>query len=246
MLKKCFGKWLTKWSTSILPSSKGLSQETVRRNLGSNSHWSAPLQAYLETPQPEPKHSLTGIEFISLDFEATGLDFNKDKVLSIGIVNVTLESVDLASSEEVFIKHGQFIKAETAQINEITPKQLIQGVDLDTAMNWLLTQIKGKVIVAHSASIERRFIERYLSQKYNLSAFPCYFVDTLKIEKQFSYEGKSNHHTSYQLDDLRRHHNLPAYYSHSAASDAVACAELFILQLKKFKLLNTASLGDLC
>lgn len=237
-----FSKWFKSWRHH----SESISQENVRRAIHLNSNWSDPLQQYLETPQPEPKLALNDLEFVSLDFEATGLDFDKDKVLSIGVVNVTLDGVDLSSSEEVFIKHGQFIKAETAQINEITPKQLIQGVDLDTAMNWLLTRIKGKVIVAHSACIERQFIERYLNQTYSLSAFPCYFIDTLKIEKQFSYEGKSNHHTSYQLDDLRRHHNLPAYYSHSAASDAVASAELFILQVKKFKLLDTTSLGELC
>lgn len=227
-----FRSWFKSWRRH----SESLSQEKVRRNIHSNPNWSEQLQRYLETPQPELKHALNDIEFISLDFEATGLDFEKDKVLSIGIVNITLDGVDLSSSEEVFIKHGQFIKAETAQINEITPRQLVQGVELDTAMNLLLQRIKGKVIIAHSACIERQFIERYLSQRYNLSTFPCYFIDTLKIEKQFSYEGKSNHHTSYQLDDLRRHHNLPAYYSHSAVSDAVACAELFIVQIKKYGL----------
>ncbi|MGF1722986.1 DNA polymerase III subunit epsilon [Vibrio kyushuensis] len=236
-----FSKWLNSW----LHHSESLSQEKVRRNIRANPNWSSPLQQYLETPQPEPKDALNDIEFVSLDFEATGLNFDIDKVLSIGVVNVTQDGVDLSSSEEVFIKHGHFIKAETAKINEITPKQLAQGVDLDTAMNWLLKRITGKAIVAHSACIEKQFIERYLSQKYDLSTFPCYFIDTLKIEKQFSYEGKSNYHPSYQLDDLRDHHNLPAYYSHSAASDAVACAELFLVQIKKFQLINTSTIGEL-
>ncbi|WP_299694805.1 exonuclease domain-containing protein [uncultured Vibrio sp.] len=242
MFNKCFSKWLISW----LRHSESLSQESVRRNIRSNPIWSIQLTQYLETPQPEPMHSMNDIEFISLDFETTGLDFNKDKILSIGIVNVSLDGIDLSSSEEVFIKHGKFIKAETAQINEITPKQLLQGVDLDTAMDWLLERIRGKVVVAHSACIEKQFIESYLHNTYKLSKFPCYFIDTLKIEKQFSYEGKCNHHTSYQLDDLRRHHNLPVYYSHSAASDAVACAELFLLQFKKFKLFNTSTIGELC
>ncbi|TKF79717.1 hypothetical protein FCV67_27310 [Vibrio sp. F13] len=61
-------------------------------------------------------------------------------------------------------------------------------------------------------------------------------IDTLLLEKRFSYLGKNRGHASFQLDDLRQHYNLPDYQAHSAASDALGCAELFLAQVKRLKL----------
>lgn len=47
---------------------------------------------------------------------------------------------------------------------------------------------------------------------------------------------KGGQRSSFQLDDLRRCYHLPDYHSHSAASDALACAELFMVQSKKLDL----------
>ncbi|MGF1861326.1 exonuclease domain-containing protein [Photobacterium profundum] len=219
--------------------------EKVRQSITANPQWSKPVQQYLATPLPWANGTLADLNFVAIDFETTGLNCQQDKILSIGAVNLTIDMIELASSEEIYIRHGEFIKAESAQINEITPKQLHEGVDIDTAIDWLLEKIQGKVVLAHCANIEKLFIESYLKDRYQLNTFPCYFIDTLQLEKYRSYAGKSNQHTSYQLDDLRQYHNLPAYYSHSAASDAVACAELFLVQVKKLNLASDFSLNEL-
>ncbi|MGR5001974.1 exonuclease domain-containing protein [Vibrio celticus] len=229
-----FNKWLSKWLKK--PTAKSI--EEIHRQRLENDICSKPLKEYLETPLITLDQRLIDIEFVSLDFETTGLNYEKDKLLSIGLTHFSVNGIELASCEEVYISHGEYVRAESAEVNEITPKHLHEGLDLDCAMDWLFERIKGKVVVAHCASIERQFIQAYLVSKYNLKDFPCYFIDTIKIERHFSYEGKRNFHSSYQLNDLRRHHKLPAYYAHSAASDALACAELFLLQIKKFGLID--------
>ncbi len=179
---------------------------------------------------------LTELKYLAIDFETSGLNAEKDQILSIGMVEFTLDQIDLSSAEEILINNGEFVKAETAEINGLTPKALSQGVPLEQGIERLLQKTKGKVILAHSCKIEKRFLEVFFEKHYQLDVFPSYFVDTIFIEKRFSYAGKTGSHKSYQLNDMRRHYKLPDYMEHSAASDALACAELFIVQTKKLKL----------
>ncbi|MFV0449941.1 MAG: exonuclease domain-containing protein [Vibrio sp.] len=180
--------------------------------------------------------SLDKLEYLAIDFETSGLNVQKDKILSIGMVEFTLEQIELSNSEEILIDNGEYIKAESAAINGLTPQALANGVSLEKGMERLLERAKGKVILAHSCNIEKGFIEAFLEQNYQIDVFPGYFIDTIHIEKRFSYAGKTGSHKSYQLNDMRRHYELPNYHEHSAASDALSCAELFLVQYKKLKL----------
>ncbi|MCE0494759.1 3'-5' exonuclease [Vibrio salinus] len=233
-----FSHWFKQWHHQRTPEQK-------RQAINVNSSWPAPLKHYLEQPFIDCETPVNELSFVALDFETTGVDAHTDKILSIGMVDLTLERVDLASSEEWYICHGEYIKPESAQINGLTPQDLAQGMTLTEGMNRLLERITGKVVLAHGCCIEKAFIQAYFSNQYQIEDLPAYFIDTLRIEQQFSYAGKSGAHSSYQLDDLRHYYQLPGYLSHSAASDALACAELFLVQSKKLKNLPDAHLHQL-
>ncbi|MGR5177144.1 exonuclease domain-containing protein [Vibrio parahaemolyticus] len=212
------------------------SLEQQRQSLAMSEWSSEALYDYLRTPLPELAQPITQLEFVAVDFETTGLNLEQDKVLTIGMVDFTLDGIDVGSSRELYVNHGQYIKAETAQINEITPSQVANGIGINDAFDQLLESIKGKIVLAHNTCIEKGFLETHLCNAHGLSSLPCYFLDTMHIEKNFSYYGKKRMHTSFHLDALRQHYGLPNYYSHSAASDALACAELFLVQCKKLNL----------
>lgn len=230
--------WFKQWETPP-------SQEKKRLAIRVVESWPTALKNYLQQPMIDDRTPLNDLSFVALDFETTGVDAQGDKILSIGVVDLTLESIDISSTKEWYICHGQFIKPETAKINGLTPKDLAKGLSLDEGMNHLLERLTGKVVIAHGCFIEKAFIHAYFSSRYQLEDLPAYFIDTLQIEKQFSYAGKSGAHISYQLDDLRRHYQLPGYSSHSAASDALACAELFLVQNKKLTTLPNRVLHEL-
>ncbi|WP_219816707.1 3'-5' exonuclease [Citrobacter amalonaticus] len=231
-------RWLKPWEGTRTPEQK-------RRKIMPSPAWPDALKHYLRQPLPDETLPITQMHFVALDFETTGLNAAEDKILSMGMVDFTLEDIDIASSEELYINHSEFIRPETAKVNGLTPQSLAQGIALDEGINRLLERIRGKVIVAHSSNIENAFIQAYFSSQYQLKELPTCFIDTLYIEQKFSYAGISRAHSSYQLDDLRRHYNLPEYLLHSAASDALACAELFLVQSKKIDALPGISLKRL-
>lgn len=213
-----------------------LASEEARKMIDANDNWPMAFKEYMSQPLAQLDTPLNQLEYLAIDFETSGLNVHKDKILSIGMVEFTLEQIELSNSEEILIDNGEYIKAESAEINGLTPQALANGVSLEQGMERLLERAKGKVILAHSCNIEKSFIEAFLEQNYQIDVFPCYFIDTIHIEKRFSYAGKTGSHKSYQLNDMRRHYKLPDYLEHSAASDALSCAELFLVQYKKLKL----------
>ncbi len=234
MLGKLFKRW-----------DKKPSQEALRQRTLIQPEWRDGLKRYFSTPLPNMHSSLKEVEFVALDFETTGLDLSEDKILSIGFVPLTVQGIDIGQTEELLVNHGEFVKAASAEINQLTPQRLATGASCVDAMDKFFHAAAGKVILAHSANIERAFIERHIRQNYQFETFPAYFLDTLQLEKRFSYQGRTGAHKSYQLDDLREFYGLPSYHSHSAASDALACAELFSVQFKKLLCSTQLELKDL-
>ncbi|QIA66069.1 DNA polymerase III subunit epsilon [Vibrio astriarenae] len=220
-------------------------QEALRKTIVPKAHYSLALEEYLNSPLPLLSDAINKLEFVALDFEMTGLDANHDKILSIGLVQLNCHEINLSSSHEIYLEHGNYVKRESAEINEIVPNQLKDATDPKVALDELLNHIRGKVVIAHSACIERNFLNALTQHTHGLEKLPCHFIDTLYLEKKYSYAGQSKTHLSYQLNDLRHHYNLPDYYAHSAASDALACAELFLVQLAKLKLKSNTVLSDL-
>ncbi|WP_220719145.1 MULTISPECIES: exonuclease domain-containing protein [Agarivorans] len=210
--------------------------EQLRRSLTPSAVWSKSVQQYMATPLADLSVPISQLEFVALDIETTGLDFSKDKMLSIGTVNFNTESINLATASETFICNQQVVQAKTAEVNGITSNQLDKGQPLDLAIDKLLNTIRGKVVLAHNAVIEKGFLKKYFLERYQLSELPCHYFDTLEIEKKYSFAGRTRLHSSYYLGDLRNHYKLPEYSAHSAAIDALSCAELFIVQIKKLKL----------
>ncbi|GAB7220387.1 3'-5' exonuclease [Vibrio comitans] len=231
-----FNRWFRKSTTQC--------QEALRQSILPNSSYSAVLDSYLHRPQPSLSEALANQQFVALDFEMSGLEVEHDKILSIGLVHLDCNEIKLCSSHEIYLNHGDYVKKESAEINEIVPQQLVNATKPNVALDELLTHLEGKMVVAHSACIERNFLNAQMKATYGLEHLPCHFIDTLQLEKKYSYAGLSKSHQSYQLNDLRRHYNLPDYYAHSAASDALACAELFIVQLSKLKLKSESKITD--
>ncbi|MCY9869994.1 exonuclease domain-containing protein [Vibrio barjaei] len=217
--------------------SKGDNIEALHQSMQAK-HWpSHALEHYFAHPLPNAERPVSEQQFVALDFETTGLEPDSDRILSIGTVELNYEEINLTSVSEVILRQDVTIRPESAVVHEIMPTQVReQGIEAELALDRLIEHLRGKTIIAHSAGIEYGFLSSYLKRRYQIEKLPCYMIDTLSLEKRFSYLGKNRGHSSFQLDDLRQHYNLPDYYAHSAASDALGCAELFLAQVKRLRL----------
>lgn len=191
------------------------------------------IRELLSAPLPEIAEDLFQLEYVALDFETTGFYPEKDQLLSVGYLPVTNEQILLKKAVENFVKSSEKIKAETAVINHIVPEMLAQGAPLTEVMDDLIAAVTGKILIAHGSIIEKRFIDHYVFEHFQLPPLPLLWVDTLTIEKSLTMHRGNADSSDFRLTSARERHGLPEYPAHGALIDALATAELYLALLKK-------------
>ena len=193
------------------------------------------LYDFLSVPMPALNAKLSSVDMVSVDFETTGLDATKDKLLSIGCVNMSHNQIQLGSSFHEIIAIDQALDAENVTIHTITDSECQKGSSLRQVMDEFLKLIAGKVMLVHFNKIEREFINEACIKLYGVApVLPM--IDTLVLaNKAFNRQGLPFEPQDLTLANLRKRAKLPFYQQHHALSDAIATAELYLTMIDEKK-----------
>jgi DNA polymerase-3 subunit epsilon len=189
-----------------------------------------PLRDYLSAPFPAPSQDYRAVEYIAVDLETTGLDPQRDQILSIGWVRILGNRIDLSSASHRLVRvHGE-IPPDSAVIHQITDDLAATGQELAAALPELLQALRGRVMIAHHARVERGFIGAACKRLFGAGLL-ARTVDTQALARRTL----ERRHIAFKGSDLRLHalgerYNLPRYGAHNALSDALAAGELFLAQ----------------
>jgi DNA polymerase-3 subunit epsilon len=187
-----------------------------------------PLSDFLATPWPDKKSDCRKIEIAAIDLETTGLDPKKDKILSIGIVNIDQWGVKLGTAWHQIVRVDQAIPGETAVIHHITDDQSAAGAPIEELLPEVLQRLSGKPMLVHYSPIEQNFLDTACREIYG-APFVAPIIDTLEIaQRVFERRNHTIQPGDLRLFNLRPQYNLPQYKAHNALSDALATAELFL------------------
>ena len=193
-----------------------------------------PLREFYSTPFPSATQDCHHTEFVALDLETTGLKPDQDVILSIGFVNLHGQQIDLSSAEHHLLCPNRAIPEQSAVIHCITDDQAAGGANLEEILPHLLHQLAGKVMIAHYAAVELNFLDRACRQLYG-AGFTIPVVDTQRIAKRsLERRNQAIRGSDLKLAECRRRHGLPHYRMHNALSDALAAAELFLVQMAQY------------
>jgi DNA polymerase-3 subunit epsilon len=181
---------------------------------------------------------LSEVPFVALDFETTGLNADKDEIISIGLVPFSLNRIYLSQSKQWLVKPRKKLNSDSVVIHGITHSELEDAPDLTLILSELMDCLAGKIVVVHYRDVERPFLDQALKRRLNEGIdFPI--VDTLQIEwdiQQKLVQGlwnrlKGKKTQSVRLAASRERYNLPPYTPHDALVDAIATAELLQAQV---------------
>ncbi len=188
------------------------------------------LRDFLSVPFPEPKTPISKVPILAVDFETTGLHAINDKLLSVGFVDMIGNEIKIGSSYHQIINTKQQLEESNVIIHHITDSQKEQGKPLREVVEKLLEALTGKIMLVHFSRIEQQFLNQACLELYGMTAvFP--FIDTLTVAKR----RLDKHDIAYdpselRLSNLREKYNLPDHYAHNALNDAIATAELLLVQ----------------
>ncbi len=187
-----------------------------------------PLRDFLAAPLPDPSAPLEAVELVALDLETTGLNPRRDRMLSYGLVELRGGAIPLRGARHGLIRFDHRIPEAAAVIHRITDDQAAAGAPLEEVLPMLLETLAGKVLLAHFARVEQRFLDAACRRLYG-GPFLIPTIDTLRLaERLFRLQNHAIQAADLRLFNLRPRYKLPRYRAHNALSDALACAELFL------------------
>ncbi|XPF92565.1 exonuclease domain-containing protein [Colwellia sp. RE-S-Sl-9] len=204
-----------------------------------------PLHDFLSVPFPDEKQLFVDTPILSVDFETTGLHTKKDKLLSVGFVDLFANKIPLKSSYHQIVRSKGRLKSDNVTIHQITDSQKDQGEPLRVVVETLLKALTGKVMLVHFARIEREFLQQACINLYGIApVFPM--IDTLMVaKKRLDNRDVAYDPSTLRLSALRYQYQLPEHYAHNALNDAIATAELLMAQVNAMASPNKVTLSDL-
>jgi len=96
------------------------------------------------------------VEYVALDLETTGLDPERDRVIEVGAVVFTLDSV--RTTLERLADPGRSIPDAVQRLTGITPEDLAGAPPIETVLNELADLMRDRQPVGHGARLDVDFL----------------------------------------------------------------------------------------
>jgi DNA polymerase-3 subunit epsilon len=173
---------------------------------------------------------ITDVRYVVVDTELTGLDENRDSIVSIGAARMTGGKIDIGDTFYRLVSPRTELTAASVVIHEITPSDVVMSPVIEPVLEEFLEFCGADILVGHFISIDLAFLNREMKRLRN-AAIRNRVVDTFSIYDWLRKRGKSRDCfatplTGYRLYDIARCFNVPVNGAHNAIMDAYATAQL--------------------
>ncbi len=169
--------------------------------------------------------SLREQRWVVLDLETTGLNLNKDHVLSIGAVVIEDGAIDFRQQFERTLQYPQVKLGPSVLIHGIGPSAIAAGSDPAEALLDLMEYIGGSPVLAFHAPFDQHMLGRALKDHLGFK-LQHPFLDVADIAPLLCPQA---HIREAGLDDWIDWFKLEVFERHHASADALATAELALI-----------------
>ncbi len=191
-------------------------------------------KTYEASFQEKPKYIWDRQQFVVLDTETTGFDFEEDRILCIGALLVQGQTILVKESFEVYLLQERY-NSETAEIHGILKRGKLQKIPELKALKRLLIYLGNRIIVAHHTQFDITMINRAL-RRHNLPQLKNKTLDTAILYQRSLIKSKLlERKAHYSLDELADKFNISKKDRHTAIGDAYITAIAFLKIVSKLK-----------
>ncbi|WP_248917797.1 3'-5' exonuclease [Pseudomonas entomophila] len=181
--------------------------------------------ALLPRPAPPAVCSLREQRWVVLDLETSGLNLNRDQVLSIGAVAIEDGAIDLGRPFERTLYRPTQKTNASVLIHRLGPSALAAGCDPAEALLDLLAFIGDSPVLAFHAPFDQRMLARALKDSLGLR-LQHVFLDVAELAPMLNPDTVLR---EAGLDDWVAHFGLEVQARHHASADAQVTAELALI-----------------
>ncbi|MBV7301822.1 exonuclease domain-containing protein [Corynebacterium sp. TAE3-ERU2] len=185
----------------------------------------------MSTPSRSTETDQTFRGFAVLDLETTGVRRN-DRILEIGIVVLDTQARPERYWRSLVQPNRGF---DNSHIHHIEPKDLVNAPSFEQLARRLAEVLQGRIVVAHSASFERRFLSDEFARVGVQLPSSAWTLDTCVLSRRLLPGAPGKLSACLEVIGVN---NLAA---HTALADAAATTELFVELLRRHPELGAAA-----
>ena len=174
----------------------------------------------------------------ALDLEASGLDPERDCILSVGMVPLRDGRVHWGESWYSLVRPDPAVELtrEALKVHHILPDEVVDAPPLEEVLSAVLERLDGGVLLVHYAQLDVGMLRRACRRLDREWPLPL-VVDTVQLLSRLSRRRRliEPHAEPYStgLQEARRELGLPPHRAHHALGDALATAELFLVARRR-------------
>jgi DNA polymerase-3 subunit epsilon len=182
--------------------------------------------------------------YAALDFETTGLDYERDAIVSFGVVPVTGGRVMVGEGVHQLVHPDVPPSPVSQQIHELRPQDLADAPPLEVAREILGHAIEGRFLLVWFAEVEINFLCGIFGGRARRWSARCIDVRNLAIEAEAAGPSARDR-PGYSLTSTAGRYGVPVAEPHQALDDALVTAQLFLVLSGKLPAIPSPSVGDL-
>ena len=179
-------------------------------------------------------------EFASLDFETTGLDYERDVIVSFGVVPVRGGRVIVREALQRLVAPSVPVSPASMRVHHILPQDLAGAATLAEAREELRRALDGRFVLTWFADVEIAFLGRIFQVPQRPWSMRVVDVRRMVLE----LEGLDDE-TRQTLSGTAARYGIPVASPHEALDDALVAAQLFLIVASKLEELGYRRVGDL-
>jgi DNA polymerase III subunit epsilon len=195
---------------------------------------------------PAPGTPWRAADLCAVDVETNGLDPSSDEIIAFATVPISNGRARLREARYRVVRPVRMPDAKTIVIHGLRSDDLTEAPPLEEVVGELVDAIRGRVLVAHVASIEQAFLGGALARCGLELRNPV--IDTAELAAElFSLRSRPLRHPI-GLTALAEELGLPVHRPHAADGDALTTAQAFLAlatELDRFKPQTVGSLVSL-
>jgi DNA polymerase-3 subunit epsilon len=175
-----------------------------------------------------------------LDFEATGLDFAKDRIISFGVVPILNGRVEVGESVYQLVDPGGVPPSpESVTVHGLRPIDLKDAPPASAARDSLSAALAGRYLVTWWAGVEAAFLDKLFG-----GGVRSWFRRAVDVRQLvIALEGEAGARLT--LTQAAEKYGVPVASPHHALDDALVTAQLFLVTASKMTSMQKGKVKDL-
>ncbi len=185
-----------------------------------------------QSAEPPAPSSWRSSKYLVIDLETSGLDPCIDQINSVGMVPIDHGRIICSEAQYSLVRSPRPISEQSLKVHGIRNQDTASAPTLAECVDRMDNLMRGRVLVAHGAHIERAFLRRAFRHTHREFAQP--FIDTAILARDH-LDIDMEPHQSVSLEFVAEQMNLPVHTPHHALGDAMTTAVLFIALATKLE-----------